>query len=113
MNQHWEDSEAVEMTTFFIPDCSEKSNKITQKDITNGRLRITAKNKKYFPNEECDVVIIVADKEYICKFKLNSDDKERSYIILLPKELSASLQLKTTDVLECQKIDEKKYHFSK
>ncbi len=92
---------------FFIPD---KNNKITPNDIEVGQLRIGVSNKKYFPNEDCDIKIIIESEEYTCPFRIRDHGgKDRSYTLLLGKPLMNKLNIKTIDVLECQKIDDQKY----
>jgi hypothetical protein len=98
---------------FFIP--SGKNNEIRQNDLDNGYLRITADNKKYFPYEDCDdIIIIVDDIEHNCQFRLrNQDGNNRSYTINLGQELISKLDIKTSDILECKKIGDKTYTLSK
>jgi len=96
---------------FFIPS---GNNKLTTNDINKGYLRITIKNKKYFPNEDCDnLIIIIKDTEYICKFRTrNKDGKNRSYTINLGKDLMKTLNIHPSSILTCQKIGDKKYSLS-
>ena len=97
---------------FFIPDSSERNTSITSNDIELGQLRIGIRNKKYFPNEDCEIIIISNSKEYVCKFRLNSTDKDRSYRII-NKQMFHDLNIKEKDILECQKIGERRYNLSK
>ena len=95
---------------FFIPDTSErKGNEITTKDIENKQLRVGVSNKKHFPHENCEIKIIFNNVEYSCSLEI---DLNRSYRIKL-KDLANKLNLKSTDQLEFQRIDDKKYLVSK
>jgi len=97
---------------FFIP-CG--NNKLTQNDIDNGCLRITKENKKYFPDEDCDnLIIIINNIEYPCLFRVRAQGRQdRSAMISIGKELMNKLDMKTLDILECQKVGDKKYTISK
>lgn len=101
---------------FFIPDNSEKNNNITDDDIKNGYLRITKNNKKYFPNEDCDVIVIIENNKHVRSFRTRDNDgKPRSYTLHLGVNLINKLIQGNpkTVILECEKIGDKKYKISK
>ena len=94
---------------FFIPDTSERNNKITLTDIEKKQLRVGESNKKYFPLEDCELTFVFDNIEYICSLRT----KFKSYIIQLGQNLKNKLDLKPKDQLEFQKLGEKKYLISK
>ena len=94
---------------FFVPDPLKNVN-ITRNDIDSKQIRLTINNKKYFPNEDEDILIKYKDITYVCKFRTNdSDGKTRSYKILLKEDLFSILNIKTTSIIEFIQLDKKKY----
>ncbi len=99
---------------FFIPNKREKNDKITQKEIETGSLKIPEDNKRHFPEESCDVTIIVDDVEYTCPFVIkDTGARVRSYTIELGTELFEKIGIKATDILEFERIDDTVYKLCK
>tara|TARA_Y100000310_G_C20591702_1_gene768417 strand:- start:114 stop:425 length:312 start_codon:yes stop_codon:yes gene_type:complete len=99
---------------FFIPDKSERDNEITPNDIKLNQLRVGVNNKKYFTNEDCTILIVFNEEEYICPFRIrNKDGKSRSYTIQIGEQLMNLLSPNKNTILEFHKIDMKKYNIIK
>ena len=87
---------------------------ITTKDIEKNQLRITAKFKYIFPLENCELKIIVNDKKYTCNLDLNDKDgKERSYRLVLRKEVMESLNLTVEHSVKITKVDDYDFKLEK
>lgn len=99
------------MSTFTIPT---GNNSITKTDIGKGQVRITRDNKKYFPDYDCDIKIIVNDNSFFVKYRLgNNKDKVRSHLIILGHDIIDLLELSSEDHLDVQRVDEMTYIISK
>ncbi len=95
---------------FFVPDTSERNNRITQNDIDKGYLRLSINNKKYFPDHDCDVRVITGDVEHTCPLRIgNSDGKERSYKLYIGKGLMKILNIRPSSILEFNKLGDSEF----
>ncbi len=85
---------------------------IKQSDLNSGHIRIKKDYKKHFPNEDCDIIVIVDNVKHSCKFRLrNHGAKPRSYTIALGKPLMSKLGMKLDTTIELRVIDNNEYKF--
>lgn len=76
-------------SAFYLPD---GDNEITQTDLDNGRLRITAKAATMFPSRSQKVIVKAAGITKEVNFK--KSDTGRSSVLSVSKELFAALDFK-------------------
>ena len=100
-------------TNFFIPCSESRDNKITTNDIENGKLRITAENKKYFPSEDCEIILVVSGREWMCKLSTKSEGKNRSHRLWIGQELMNELQVSPNSILEFNRVSNATYKVEK
>lgn len=99
---------------FYVPDKSVKNNSISQNDLDNGFIRIDVANKKFFPNDDCKIIVVVNSKEYSCEFRTNDNDgRDRSYKLFLGRNLINLLNIHTRDQLEFVRLNNNKYSIQK
>ncbi|MTI68625.1 MAG: hypothetical protein FH751_00025 [Firmicutes bacterium] len=94
-------------STFVLPA---SGNSITEGDVKRGYLRITKDHKKYFPNDSCDVVIIVMNKTYNVSFKHRG---QRSHLLKIGKENMSILGIKSGGSVKINVISDRKYKLEK
>ncbi|MFW5852603.1 MAG: hypothetical protein ACOCUR_01095 [Nanoarchaeota archaeon] len=92
------------MAIFFVPNAHDKRDKITKSDISGGKLRITKSNKRFFPDEECEISIVYNDEEKKCKFDGDS--------LIIGRELMKNIGIQSTDILEFR-VEDDVYYLSK
>jgi hypothetical protein len=76
---------------FIIP---EARNRISENDLSKGRLRITRGLKKHFPTHDAVLHIEFADMTYPVQFRMRDHgDRARSHILQLGRELTSRFDL--------------------
>jgi hypothetical protein len=99
---------AERVERFFIPA---RNNTIAKTDIDKGYLKITSDNKEHFPEENCDdLILVINGVEHVCSLHIKGmTGKDDFYIVNVGKDVLRDMGLRFSDILDCERVDEKKY----
>ena len=84
-----------------IPELN-TDDKITKKDIKKRTFTITGDNKSHFPNESCNIEVVISGRTYRCSLISNSE-KDNSYLLNIGAEAMQSLALTVGDCVSVKK----------